>query len=761
MGRWSQGHVVPHRSQRGSAYDTAKLGCEIPARLLRLTDDTPLRQRQQDQHDSDHARAALSALGLRQWQGGHSQNALSHPLWGGHQPRCDLATFGIFGAVELGQEGLFAADMAALSGEWLAIWPAQSPWSAARRTPLQAPPRACCYDEGMDRLVATQLFSGLRKILVGPEALLLAMVVMLIETAGPSSVDDGDDVLWVVLLPMLFVAACSMARHRRLPLTVMVIDWAVASFSHLRRKLVLSLGLDFHPKMSPRPERFMGLARGVACLALAAAVLLPAQGLLREVLLIMRVRGLYSIYVLALGALWAWLLSGIVLQIPAIVLAILEVIKRRSRLRSSVRIGIVSVILVGIGGLLYTLDAATGATGCLALLACGCCAPLFLRPEEPPAGPWLNIAVGSGAKPKTARISDVVRGVHGFLALQAFLLVVLFAPRGVEPVTTLPITDALVRTYGWLAAWLFTGSAWMAVSEFNRRRRLFDPAFPRSNVLWATTGPEATALELERHFVERSGWRLVISDALPGLDDADLLVGMPSSGALRSAVPLTKIPPAVFLLDDDASAVLNEAEERDKAERSIAVIQRLLVTSRPGLGDRGEGTFLVPHCWLVVGLTRDDDRGGVERNGSMTFGQSFQAALGTRLRRFFFEVMTRAGIDVLFIEDSVTTEQVSQVLEALMEHHISRAEPGLVAEHDFVGIEGVRVVLHEVQPEAEGIPGVDANATRHAISRARIMIIGRDRKGGDDDDGPPSEGESSDLWLKESLSSIWSGVQLV
>ena len=28
--------------------------------------------------------------------------------------------------------------------------------------------------------------------------------------------------------------------------------------------------------------------------------------------------------------------------------------------------------------------------------------------------------------------------------------------------------------------------------------------------------------------------------------------------------------------------------------------------ARPRVADRGEGTFLVPQCWMVVGLTRDD-----------------------------------------------------------------------------------------------------------------------------------------------------------
>ena len=45
----------------------------------------------------------------------------------------------------------------------------------------------------------------------------------------------------------------------------------------------------------------------------------------------------------------------------------------------------------------------------------------------------------------------------------------------------------------------------------------------------------------------------------------------------------------------------------------LSAARRLLTAARPRFGDRGEGTFLVPHCWMVVGLTRDDDRGDGER----------------------------------------------------------------------------------------------------------------------------------------------------
>jgi hypothetical protein len=278
-------------------------------------------------------------------------------------------------------------------------------------------------------------------------------------------------------------------------------------------------------------------------------------------------------------------------------------------------------------------------------------------------------------------------------------------------------------------------------------------------VLWAIPGPEASALELEQAAIEATGWRLVISEQLPGPDDADLLVGVPSGVTPANRVPISRVPPALFLLSDDPGAVLAEAEERDKAERAASAIERLLASARPRLGDRGEGTFLVPHCWLVVGLTRDDERGHLDRSPPLTFGHSFRAALGTRLRRFLFEVMARSGLDVLYVEDAVTPQQVAQVLEVLFERHVARADPPYVSEHDFVGVPGVRIVLHDVDPEGEGISGVDAHVTRNAISRARIMIVGRDRKDGDDGDDGPEQGESSDLWLREALTRLFPRMQ--
>jgi hypothetical protein len=612
----------------------------------------------------------------------------------------------------------------------------------------------------MDRTVTGQFVSQLRKLFIGPEILVLACTVALIEFAGPSSTSDIDDVPWVVLLPMLLILGVSVARVRPLVITCCLVNAASRILGELRDRLVISLGLDFHPERSPRLPPFVAIRKAVFVLALVAIVVFPAGGIGRELLVATRVRGLYTVHVIGSLLVWSVLLLGIVLAVPANLLVILEVFKRRVGLDGAWRIIAVTTAALGVTALLIQLQLVTGTQGCLAVLAFACLLPLVVQPVDPPQGPWLNLAMGRGGNPRTIRLGRLIGDAHRLLALQAFTLVALFAPgtTGDAP-DVLPVTDGLLAAYGWVSAWLLTGGACLIIGEFNRRRRLYDPAYPRSRVLWASPGPEATALEDERAAVETAGWRLVVSEVMPGPEDADLLVGVPSGLVPPDRVPLSKVPPSIFLLADQAGALLAEAEERDKADRSTVAFSRLLTSTRPRLGDHGEGTFMVPQCWLVVGLTRDDERGTLERSPVLTFGQPFRIAFGTRLRRFLYEVMARADVDVFYVEDAVTPEQVSQVLDVLFDRHIARAQPAMVSEHDFVGITGVRVVLHDVDPEVDGIEGVDAHVARNAISRARIMIIGHDRRDDDDDDDPPIDSEANDSWLEKSLRGLFPSLQ--
>jgi hypothetical protein len=613
----------------------------------------------------------------------------------------------------------------------------------------------------MRRLLESTLLLRLRRSVSVIELAGLLGTALLIELFALNNPSDLLDIPFVIMLATLGLFAASLSRYRELPLTSRLLELGSALLTRLRERLVLSLGLDFHPERHPRLPAFTGLRRAVLVAGLAAAALYPARGLLRELLLLTRVPGVHTVHVLLLGVVWLVLLAGLVVHVPAAVLGAIEVLKRRAGLHGLSRALCVAALLAAAATLMTVLDEAVGVEGCLSVLAFAALLPTVVRAVDPPGGPWLNVAIGKGGEPRTAPLGELIRDAHRLFALEAFLVVCALAPApGAAGADVLPVTTLLLRLYGWSAAWLYTGGALLALGEFNRRRRLYDPAFERSRVLWAAPGPEARSLQDERVAIERSGWRLVVSDDLPGPDDADLLVGIPAGLKPNSSVPLARVPAGLFLLGRDPGQVLSEVDERDKARRAAAVIERLLTATRPRVADRGEGTFLVPQCWMVVGLTRDDDRPEGDRMPAMTFGQSFQAALGTRLRRFLFEVMSRSGIDVFYIEDSVTPQQFSLVLERLCEHHIARTLPASVNERDFSGLHGLHVVLHEVDPETEGIKGVDAHLTRNAISRARILIVGKDRGGGGDDDGPaPIEGQTNDDWLREAISRLFPRLQ--
>lgn len=604
----------------------------------------------------------------------------------------------------------------------------------------------------MRRLLTSPLLLRLRRSVSAVELAVLGALVLLIELFGAHSASDVADIPFVLMLAVLVPLAASLSRYRYLPLTSALLEAGARAVSRLRDRLQLSLGLDFHPERHPRLPAFTSLRRAVLVALLAAAVLWPARGLLRELLLLTRVPGLHTLHVLLLAATWALLVAGLALHLPASVLCIIEVLKRRPTLRGATRALCIAAFLGAVVLLLAALDEAVGLTGLLGVLAFAALLPSVARAVDPHGGPWLNIALGRRGGARTAPLGELIRDAHRLFALEALIVCCALAPAPEAGPDPLPASTLLLRLYGWSAAWLFTGGALLALGEFNRRRRLFDPAFERSRVLWAVPGPEARSLADERRAIEQAGWRLVVRDAPPGPDDADLLVGIPPGLKADSPVPLARVPAGLFLLSADPAAVLAEADERDKARRAAAVLERLLASARPRLADRGEGTFLVPQCWMVVSLTRDDDRPDAERLPAMAFGQSFQAALGTRLRRFLFEVMSRAGVDVFYIEDAVTPPQFTAVLERLFERHVARVQPAAAAESDFTGLHGLHVVLHDVDPEGEGLKGVDAHLTRNAISRARILIVSRDRGGGGDDDGPPPvEGTSNDDWLREAL----------
>jgi hypothetical protein len=273
------------------------------------------------------------------------------------------------------------------------------------------------------------------------------------------------------------------------------------------------------------------------------------------------------------------------------------VLKRQAGLRGVAR-ALHRRFLVAAAVLATVLDEAVGIEGCLSVLASRRCSRRWCA-VDPPGGPWLNVAIGKRGEPRTVPPGDHPRP-HRLFALEAFLVVCAPAParrRGPGRAAGQPLL---------LRSMLVGRVALHRRRAAGHRRVQLAAAALRpglcARACWAAPGRSAQPHEraaIERRLAPRGLGRPVRHDDGP----AHRHPAGPQAQLRRAA---GACPPACSCW----------ATTRPRAERggrgrqapAATVLERLLTSTRPRVADRGEGTFLVPQCWMVVGLTRDDDR---------------------------------------------------------------------------------------------------------------------------------------------------------
>src|SRR5438552_13020801 len=108
----------------------------------------------------------------------------------------------------------------------------------------------------MRSLVRSPVVTRMRRFVGNGELWVLLAAVIAIEALGMRSLDDMDDIPLVLMLPVLFFVGVSVVRYKDLPLTNGVLEAALRLINGIRARLVLSLGLDFHPERHPRLPAF-------------------------------------------------------------------------------------------------------------------------------------------------------------------------------------------------------------------------------------------------------------------------------------------------------------------------------------------------------------------------------------------------------------------------------------------------------------------------------------------------------------------------
>ena len=212
-------------------------------------------------------------------------------------------------------------------------------------------------------------------------------------------------------------------------------------------------------------------------------------------------------------------------------------------------------------------------------------------------------------------------------------------------------------------------------------------------------------------------------DTLFRVDARRVCVGVRlcAPGELRDA----RWPLALSIDDFSDPAVHARLARRDVVQRRRALGHRLGNLLRDaGRRDfaRGAGYWIAPHLWLATHLTRDQDE-----EDELPLSPPYRRALQLAARSHLARVLADLELDLLFVEDGVGARRFRRVLALLFEYHDLFGARPCRDERHFVGLPGVRVLIHEVgldpQPPRASYPEPE----HEDIGRARILHVFVDR----------------------------------
>jgi hypothetical protein len=311
---------------------------------------------------------------------------------------------------------------------------------------------------------------------------------------------------------------------------------------------------------------------------------------------------------------------------------------------------------------------------------------------------------------------------------------------GSEPVSnlTMPATYFLGRLFG-----VFTTMATLfyllATLDFLDLKRITaDPARTREKRLLYRAGTLPAGMKVK-------GWFLTPVSGLPLRDEGDLYYDLDRARADASGVPpfrknLLAIPPR------DRPFSLDHADFITKRRSFYRGLERLLKICHASTFRNGSGFIMVPHCYFVEGLHRDDQNEHIDED--RIIGPDFQTLWGIRVRRFLFDVLEAMDLDIIYFEDKIRFPQLREVFEVIFELYHSRGSHFRIEEYHFIGLTGMRTIVETIRPDLPREKNAQYPETHFSnLSMARILVVFKDR-GGDRDPTPvQTPGMSVPEWI--------------
>jgi hypothetical protein len=485
-----------------------------------------------------------------------------------------------------------------------------------------------------------------------------------------------------------------------------------------------TVGLDLRgepvlPRGEPAVFRWFGGIFAL-CTALELGWILGVGAPFREFVL----RGSYTIMMLLTGLLWSALLVVITLSICLAYIAIHDTMRthygdwphRRRRIASMVGYGVIAAS--GIAFLPQWIA--------LACLGAGIALYPIAGTLDPP--PRLRLlwrerdgSVGSFDLYQWIVAQAVLIGWPAAILVVAGLGDRAF---GIGTGHSTPITTALATAAIWCA-----GPAMMAVAVFSigmlHRSVRRDPARRCPTTVHLTPTVPAGEQRRAQVLLEARGWRVRWSPEPVERADVQL--------RLVERVPAGRVewPLMVSAATLELAEVLDLIARRDIIQRRrflLRGLERMLKRARRQDYASGNGFWIAPQHWFVVGITRDteeEDHVDDSTYADSMIGAPYHAVIPQAARRHAHDVFAAIEIDIVFVEDGVTWRRLRGVLRRIFSHFDARE--GRIEERHLHGLPGIRAIVHDLrigEPlDRERYPEPDYED----LGRARILHIFRDR----------------------------------
>jgi hypothetical protein len=574
---------------------------------------------------------------------------------------------------------------------------------------------------------------------IAAEIGLLLCLIFCTEVSGRFAKTDLHDLMIaMVLLP--FVLAGLYLHRKKGTLVFSRLDKIFSKGLHrLKRFIQTEVGADFrcHKKEEPPPSAYVDLKKFLAAALILAAAVIPFHPWLPGALRGIKEYFLYTPYLLLTTAIWTTLFGLVLLD-----LAILWILFNHYVLKSPFfnpksfpgRPALWKRIyprrffsLMLLLSLLTCLELYFGKAGWFWFMAGTAVITLLLaylpRPNEKVGLLIRRPATGTLHAISISEWNFSFYTVLQTVALAVFVLATGAGWQNTGPPESMPCTYYLGRVFGICTPVATLFYLFATLHFLDLKRIQCDPALGRDKTLYYRKGALPVDLKIDR-------WRLIPTEQRPSIDLGDLYYdpGRVEAEQEESGAPLYRknilsIPPG------RRSFALDHADFIAKRRVFYRGLKRLMKICHASTFRDGAGYILIPHCYFVEGLHRDDRTENLEED--RVIGPGFQVLWGLRVRRFLYRVLEAMDVDIIYFEDGIQFQSLKAVFEILFEFYHNRGPRFRIEDYHFTGLTGIRVFVEMIRPdqhrpEKEGYPETHFSN----LSQARILMVFKDRGGG-------------------------------